>query len=573
LRAQAFFLLKVYGDLGDPDSVLFSIEQYRQVVSENPEYRRFVSSVFASGTLLFLGASPAEIRNFLSTIDIRSRPERPHFALVPTDEDTSLDRERMAGRYNVTLLPYEAIRGVSDPERELERFVRRLSYGVRGQGQVSSAPAFRPEVLNEVVLKNIGPFVDFRLPVNSNWNVLLGDNGCGKSTILRAVALALCGDDRLAEQAATSLLRSGARLGSIELRAGKSAYRTRLLRDENRVRVSPDTITPVQAGAWLALGFPPLRGVSFSSISGPIEARAPNPLVEDLLPLFNTSSVDSRLDSLRQWIVNATVSAEVNEARGVGSFFAIVQRLVPGLPFRFCGIDQDTWETLVETEDGIIPIQRLSQGMSSFLNWVGTLLQRLYEVYGEGRHPESERALVLLDEVDAHLHPTWQRQVVPVVREVFPNVQVLATTHSPLIVGNLLPGELYHLRRDESGGGIVAESVEQSFRGWRADQILTGPAFELDSTRDQVTCALMEEYRSLLAIQEPTGSQRERLAALSRELEQVVPTYQETQEARRAGELVEEWIHDRLRDLSPDEQHRIVEEAKLYLARLGTRGV
>jgi len=245
---------------------------------------------------------------------------------------------------------------------------------------------------------------------------------------------------------------------------------------------------------------------------------------------------------------------------------------VPGLPFKFSRVDPQTWETLVETEDGIIPISRLSQGMSSFLTWVGTLLQRLYEVHGKSQHPESEKALVLLDEVDAHLHPRWQAQVVPVLQDRFPNLQVLATTHSPLIVGNLQPSELYCLRREGNHEGVAVENVTQSFRGWRADQILTSPAFDLDSTRDAKTNQLMEEYRSLFAMQEPTRSQLDRLAEISTELERTVPPHQETEEARRAGTLVEEYMHYQLRNLPAEKKERVAAEARLYLARLSSGG-
>jgi len=303
LREQQFFLLKAYGELAEPASVLFSFEQYRHVITDNPDYRRFVSSVFANGTLLFLGASPAEIRDFLSTIDIRSRPERTHFALVPADEDISLEQDWMARRYNLTLLPYTTCGG-GGQNYQLESFVSKLSSMVywqqRATGTVSSAPTLRPEVLREVAVKNIGPFAEFRLPLDSNWNILLGDNGCGKSSILRAVALALCGDDQRVEHAAMSLLRIGTNVGSIELRAGKSVFHTTLVRDETRVRVSSDAITPVQAGSWLALGFPPLRGVSYTRVNGPSDVPLAGPMVEDLLPLVYTSSVDSRLDNLRQ---------------------------------------------------------------------------------------------------------------------------------------------------------------------------------------------------------------------------------------------------------------------------------
>jgi len=575
LLKSRFFLLKAYGDLGEDGRMLFSFEeQFREVVSRNPEYRRFVSSVVTDGTLLFLGASPAGVRNFLGTVGIRSRPDRTHYALVPSNEYTVLEQERMDGLYNMMLLPCDA----TARDRELDRFVRRLSNSVRQDVE----PALRPEVLNEVTLKNIGPFTNLHLQVNDSWNVLLSDNGFGKSSVLRAIALALCGDDERAEYAATSLLRSGTTEGSIELRAGKSRYITRLVRDRNnRVLVEPDAITPVQGGAWLALGFPSLRGVSYSRIDGPskLDEGAPNPVVEDLLPLVDPNGVDSRLDDLRQWVVNASFSAGLDKAEGgppksanrLDSFFKIVQRLTPGLPFKFKGIDPDTWETMVETEDGkvIIPVQRLSQGITSLLTWVGTLLERLYEVYGESQHPESEKALVLVDEIDAHLHPAWQQQVIPLLRDVFPNLQVLATTHSPLIVGNLQPPQTscYRLLRDK--GSVTAEPVPiESFRGWRADQILTGPAFDLASTRDQATRALMDEYSSLLGIPEPTKSQRDRLAQLSSQLELDVPSHEETEEARQAAELFEEWLQERLHNLPMEKKQKLVKEAELYLIEL-----
>ena len=177
--------------------------------------------------------------------------------------------------------------------------------------------------------------------------------------------------------------------------------------------------------------------------------------------------------------------------------------------------------------------------MISLLTWVGTLLERLYEVYLQSEHPQSKKALVLLDEVDAHLHPKWQYQVIPSLRDIFPNLQVLATTHSPLIVVNLQsPAEsCYRLIRDEKHGGVKAKVVPpESLRGLRADQILTSPAFDLDSTRDQETLALMEEYSTLLAIQNPTEYERERLEQVATRLEGEVPSHQETELARQAGE-------------------------------------
>ena len=569
LRGERFFLLKLFGGIREPSSIVFGLRQLL-MHSTDEELPRLMSSLFARRTVLFLGFSAADIEEIFFSFRIRSTQVRRHFAVIPAERDGELLRERMGSRFGITMLEYDPQRN----ELELERFVRAMP--VEHGRSASARPALRVELLDEVVLRNIGPFAELSLPLTGSWNVLLGNNGCGKSTILRAIALAMAGDDRRVEPWASSLLRAGTSSGSVELRVGRNTYRTGLVRDGNRVLVKSEQITPVQAAAWLVLGFPSLRGVSSGNPAGPAVNDSPEPVVDDLLPLIDPAGLDHRMDRLKQWMVNTTVSSELNRVRGGGTesaggqrdtFFAIIGRLMPGSSFAYAGIDQRTWDVLVRTDDGVVPIDRLSQGMSSAINWVGTVVQRLYEVYGVDENPHHRPALVLIDEIDAHLHPEWQARIVPILREVLPGLQVVASTHSPLVVGNLQPSELNHLRR-HSGSGVTVERIEQSFRGWRADQILTGPAFDLDSSRDPATGELMREYRELLTHPDPSRTQGVRIREIAAHLEGVVPSHQETQTARRAEELVEEWMVGRLGDLSSDEQERVMQEARLYLGRL-----
>jgi predicted ATP-dependent endonuclease of OLD family len=74
------------------------------------------------------------------------------------------------------------------------------------------------------------------------------------------------------------------------------------------------------------------------------------------------------------------------------------------------------------------------------LGWVGYLCQRLKETAQDSNSDPLSTdgyALVLIDEVDAHMHPRWQQVLVRRLKQVFPNVQFIASTHSPLIVGGL----------------------------------------------------------------------------------------------------------------------------------------
>ena len=98
------------------------------------------------------------------------------------------------------------------------------------------------------------------------------------------------------------------------------------------------------------------------------------------------------------------------------------------------------------------------------MGWVGILLQRLYET-PLTVPPLDRYALVLIDEIDAHMHPSWQRSLVDTLKELFPNVQFIATTHSPLIVAGLEKSEIYTIRREGETGSSesgLASAIQSS---------------------------------------------------------------------------------------------------------------
>ena len=181
----------------------------------------------------------------------------------------------------------------------------------------------------------------------------------------------------------------------------------------------------------------------------------------------------------------------------------------------------------MSTVDGPVPIDLLSQGTISALGWVGTLLQRMYEIYPDVERPELEPAVVLVDEVDTHMHPEWQRALIPRLKARLPKLQLIATTHSPLVVGGMEPVEVIRLRRAEDSADIVVEPIIQPLKGMRADQILTGPAFDLDTTRDPETAQMLSRYGELLGITRRTAEEETEFRELSQELRVRVPTFPE----------------------------------------------
>lgn len=569
-RSAEFQILKLYGDLTGPEGFTFSAEEFRRSIDENPEFFKFVSSIFSSNTLLFVGVSSYGITDFVSALRIRHTPHRKHYALLPRQPKSDIEAERLLSRYGIQVLTFDPTSGFP----EVADWIATLAADVADQptavGQCNGSQDLR---ITRIQLQNIGSFSDFDQTLGRGWTLLLGNNGVGKSTLLRAVALAVCGADDKARSAARHLLRVGQRAGCIRIWIGTDCYESRLVRDGNDVRVECDRFTPLQSGSLLALGFPALRGASTRSPDGPVAGFESNPVVEDVLPLL-TGLVDARIDNLKQWMVNVQARVDSSDSTSESisrntqmrdTFFRIMDQLSPGLEIRFQGVDPYTWQVMVSTQDGVVPIDQLSQGMSGLLCWVGTLLERMYEIYQTTAKPEGQPALVLVDEIAAHLHPEWEYALVPLIRKNFPNVQVIATTHSPLVVLNSRKGELLHLRRE--GTAVNVERIEMSFAGLRADQILTSPAFGLPTTLHPDTRRLRDEYQELLG-QQRTADQEHRFGDIARQLSLRIPNSQETATGREAVDLLEEWMIERIKDKPEAQRREILKEAALYFSQL-----
>ena len=104
----------------------------------------------------------------------------------------------------------------------------------------------------------------------------------------------------------------------------------------------------------------------------------------------------------------------------------------------------------------------LPDGLKSLISWIGDLLMRLDSLEWENNTPIFDREILLfLDEIEVHLHPAWQRKVLPVVQKLFKNSQIFVSTHSPFVVNSVDDAWVYKLKVDDEGKAKV-ESIEGS---------------------------------------------------------------------------------------------------------------
>ena len=92
------------------------------------------------------------------------------------------------------------------------------------------------------------------------------------------------------------------------------------------------------------------------------------------------------------------------------------------------------------------------------------------------------RGIVLVDEIDLHLHPKWQMQVIRTVARALPKMQFVFTSHSPLVAGSLEWMNIITLKVGATTNRTIAKRLKQSIHGLDADQILVSQFFGLEST-------------------------------------------------------------------------------------------
>lgn len=143
-----------------------------------------------------------------------------------------------------------------------------------------------------------------------------------------------------------------------------------------------------------------------------------------------------------------------------------------------------------------VPWSGLPDGLVSLMSWVIDLVRRLSLLTkpGESILPWNRSFLLLLDEVDAHLHPEWQRRILPAVQKSFPNAQIIAATHSPFVVGSIDDAWVHRFTlTDEKQVGLA--SPVHSRKGFGLLSI-TEELFGISETFDIETTKLLNELRT-----------------------------------------------------------------------------
>jgi hypothetical protein len=150
----------------------------------------------------------------------------------------------------------------------------------------------------------------------------------------------------------------------------------------------------------------------------------------------------------------------------------------------------------VRVNGDTIHFDTLPDGLKSIISWVADLSLRLEAIPWQQQECDvfSHPIILLLDEVDIHLHPKWQRRILPAIQTLLPNAQIFVSTHSPFVVGSVEDAWVYRLPEAGQGNGII-EGV-QSGAG-KSYRLILDEVFGIDDEFDIATEALFDEFYRL----------------------------------------------------------------------------
>lgn len=164
-----------------------------------------------------------------------------------------------------------------------------------------------------------------------------------------------------------------------------------------------------------------------------------------------------------------------------------------------------------------IPFGDFSLGYKTVSSWTIDLAWRLFkQYYHQLPNPLEGPAIVLIDELDLHLHPKWQRVIMNKLSDSFPNVQFIASAHSPLMVQTAVDANYAVLKFD--GNQVFIENNPRGIDGWRVDQILTSEFFDLPSLRSPSYDKLTERHEELSKKQKLNKKEKDELESISLDL-------------------------------------------------------
>jgi energy-coupling factor transporter ATP-binding protein EcfA2 len=413
--------------------------------------------------------------------------------------------------------------------------------------------------ITRVVAQGIGPFDRLDLDLSDGHgeahpgpHILAGVNGCGKSTALRAIAWILAGENSGFPEEGWQHFLTGHPMSfaSVVIKQRESPPRSYARTDKviphlatkDAVDAVLRPLTPLwrkgDDQSWKITSATSVSSAGLSVVPCAAAYAASRSLQYLRAPDLNKvrrnhsegslafeSTVEN--EAVQAWLVGLFSKAAIAANRGLSSrtYERSLNRLQDVLK-RIYGEDvqldvelDPVVQPRVRIRGQMLNLSQIPDGVRTIVGWLADFMMRR-ELAPPGT-TERVGEVLLIDEIDAHLHPRWQRQVLPALRDALPGVQIIITTHSPFVISSCRGARVHVLTLDEHGRASAKPPVDapfgQSVNATLMDIFGVESRFDLETEKD------LDEWNELKrkeAMGRLSGADRTRLKGLTANLEE-----------------------------------------------------
>jgi predicted ATP-binding protein involved in virulence len=377
----------------------------------------------------------------------------------------------------------------------------------------------------------------------SQWTVILGDNGTGKTSLLRSIVSLLptpqsfLGKNNSLEteydlsingwRNAWDLKRGNGEQNStlslvvVECEKPFNDEKTEATlsytlnhkesNSENNLaatKFNTESLSPVYCFAYGAN-----RKMAETSLGDDNFRKTSETLFQDNALLQNSSEYFLRLDY-----------ETAKSRKGSEEFNRVKELLLKVLPNGVKDIKAEKAgrlqrEVQVRTDFGWVKLKELSLGYRTTIAWLTDFATKMIYYHEKSKTPFNEPAILILDEIDLHMHPAWQKEIIENLTNIFTKTQFIVTAHSPLVAQAALSSNLVLLKKTGNHVDIINEP--KVIKSWRIDQVLTSDLFGLKESRPKEVEQNIKERRKLLRKSELTEDEQKRLEELNNEVDKM----------------------------------------------------
>lgn len=344
--------------------------------------------------------------------------------------------------------------------------------------------------VNKLKIEGVGGIKSLNLSFNERMNLLCGPNGIGKTTVLESIAHIFSNGD-------TNILKRNVASEISKISAEIDIEGTIENKEIQFDTFIPETSTHLTGFHLRTSGLISLKTTRTFQYQA-LQSVSKDTNKENHI-LWNDAINGINLTDIKNWFVNrylysphagALTAEQLKNFELAKKCFSLLNK-----DFSFSKVNASSNEIMINTPSGEIYYEYLSSGFKSIISILFGIIKEIEFRFKDPKiNAEDFKGIILIDEIELHLHPEWQEKIVDILLNVFPKAQFFASTHSPHVIQTAKPKQI--IAFGFNGTNVIQRELPNTdfgFQGWTIEEVLTD-VMGMSNIRTDIFNKLLSEF-------------------------------------------------------------------------------